>query len=74
MKGALQCMAADSMTAKVAKMVEQEQNAKARVQQPKRMTVTIQPEDYQKLSSNAEALGISKTKYLALLVTAGLKN
>lgn len=67
-------MATDSLSAKVASVIQQQQTAKAQKGQPKRMTVTIQPSDYQLLDSKAKSLGISKTKYLGLLVSEGLKD
>lgn len=42
--------------------------------QPKRMTVILDPADVKKLEAKAKKLGISKTKYASLLITAGLSN
>lgn len=42
--------------------------------QPKRMTVILNPADVKKLEVKAKKLGISKTKYASLLITAGLSN
>lgn len=67
-------MATDSLTAKVASVVKQQQTAKTQKEQPKRMTVTVKPSDYRLLGTKAKALGISKTKYLGLLVAEGLKD
>lgn len=60
-----------SLNDKIARTVKAEQVEQVK---PKRMTVAVQPDDYQLLSAKAQELGISKTRYLALLVAEGLKS
>lgn len=52
-------------------MIKAEAESKAK-QEKKRLTVTLSTKDYDGLEKQAEKLGITKTKYLNLLVASAI--
>lgn len=52
-------------------MIKAEAESKAK-QEKKRLTVTLSTKDYDGLEKQAEKLGITKTKYLNMLVASAI--
>lgn len=48
--------------------------AESKVKTKKRLTVTLSTKDYDGLEKQAEKLGITKTKYLNLLVASAIQS
>lgn len=54
-------------------MIKAEAESKAK-QEKKRLTVTLSTKDYDGLEKQAEKLGITKTKYLNMLVASAIQS